>query len=74
MWRKFAEEKPEKKTPVIVYREGFFMYLYNVCVYDGISTWFIIGVGAMPVFRFRARSEDYWMNVDECVPVPALTE
>ena len=74
MWRKLGDKQPKIKFPVLVYRPMFFDYLYNVCIYDGYY-WRVIGVsGITPVFRFRAWGNDYWIYVDECVPVPEMGE
>ena len=72
-WRKFGEDEPERKTPVLVYRPGYFKYLYNVCIYDGVSQWQIARFD-INLWLFRARPGDYWIYVDEVVPIPVMPE
>jgi hypothetical protein len=73
MWRKFEDEAPAKLTPVLMYRPGFFPYLYNVCVYDGVSRWRIYCL-SYKFWMLPVRRGDFWIYIDNCVPAPAVDE
>jgi hypothetical protein len=65
-WCTISEERPLRKTPVLVYRPAFFRLGFAVGFYDGVSHWRIFGATLVEIIPVKPN--DMWaylLDVDD---------